>query len=148
MSAHGFSTDQRREWTIWAAKLELCSKCGARDGTPCVSLADLNNRDEARKQNPRINRWPHDPRINWDRLLNGLKQRGYYHPTIEDQVRKMREPRDGSVHLQDEAIQAPEEGAQEADQEWVGWSPPYGAPDGEDQDPDRLRVNSPPSWAR
>src|SRR6478735_3486161 len=78
MSAHYFTTTRRREWTIWAAKVEPCQDCGAKPGKACMSLADLHNRDPQRNLNPEKNKWPHDSRVNWDRFRNGLNQRGYY----------------------------------------------------------------------
>lgn len=84
-----FNVDNRLEWQIWGARAFTCNECKAEPGKPCVSLADLRNRDSWRQLNPKPNKWPHSGRIDWNRVLNGLKQRGYYSPIIEDQVRRM-----------------------------------------------------------
>lgn len=88
MSSRDFTTVRRREWTIWAAKVYFCQDCKQAPGMPCISLADLKNRDTQKQLNPKINKWPHDSRVDWDRMLVGLKERGYYSPVIEDQVRR------------------------------------------------------------
>lgn len=69
-----FRGEQRREWYIWASKKRPCPKCKMGYGLPCIHLGQL------RKGIHLQTRWPHDERIDWLRMFDGLKQRGY----IED----------------------------------------------------------------
>jgi hypothetical protein len=83
MSAWDFDYSRRREWVIWASRHHSCRVCGSPDFSPCVNLAD-----KKLGKVPRINRQPHDERVDWARLFNGLKERGYYRPVIEQQIRR------------------------------------------------------------
>lgn len=82
MRAWQFNYNRRREWVIWASRHHRCSRCNSPEYSPCLNLADKKH-----GKIPRINRQPHDERIDWGKLLNGLKKRGYYRPQIEQQVR-------------------------------------------------------------
>ena len=83
MQAWGFQTPKRQEWTGWAAYHQVCSVCLSPPNMPCLNMADVKlNRPE-----PRENKNPHDPRVDWNRMLSGFKNRGYYKPAIEAQVR-------------------------------------------------------------
>lgn len=83
MSAWGFDYARRLQWVIWASRHHHCRVCYSPEFSPCVNLADVKQ-----GKVPRVNRRPHDERVDWGRLLNGLKDRGYYKPAIEAQVRK------------------------------------------------------------
>lgn len=83
MNSWDFTYARRLEWEIWAAKWRVCPTCGAGVGEPCMNLSDKR----ADRTQVRRNKRPHDERIDWGRLLEGLKQRGYYRPAIEKQVR-------------------------------------------------------------
>jgi hypothetical protein len=62
---------QKREWSVWAAKMRPCPKCKMGPGLSCVNLAKLKrNIHEAVK-------WPHHERIDFLRMRDGLQQRGY-----------------------------------------------------------------------
>lgn len=106
MSAWDFSYSQRREWTIYAARHRVCPDCGAQVNNPCVNL-----QDQRLGKTPRINRNPHDPRVDWGRMIAALKQRGYYRPSIENQVRKIADGRaqGKDVELDDENFGDPAE---------------------------------------
>jgi hypothetical protein len=85
MTAWSFNYTQRLEWEIWAAKHQTCPTCFSSPHHRCVHMGDI----KAKKLPPRVNKRPHPLRVDWTRLLNGLKQREYYRPAIEAQVRKM-----------------------------------------------------------
>lgn len=81
MTAWDFDYTKRLEWEIFAARHQECPDCQAPPNHRCYNLSD--------KTRTKLNKRPHDIRVDWTRLLNGLKQRGYYRPAIEAQVRKM-----------------------------------------------------------
>lgn len=65
--------ERRLEWLRWAAWNQTCPKCGAEPRKACENLAD-------RKRTPtRLTyvRSPHDERIDWFRMIDGLHERGY-----------------------------------------------------------------------
>lgn len=84
MRAWEFSTQVRGQWMIWAAKYQVCPTCLSPVGKPCLNMMDIRNK----KPEPRINLWPHDPRVDWNKVLEGLKYRKYYRPVIESTVRR------------------------------------------------------------
>lgn len=79
MSDNLFSYVKRMEWVWWAAHHHACVKCEAAWGEHCFNLSDLNyirkHPETTRPQ--RRNRTPHDERVDWGRLLEGLRYRGY-----------------------------------------------------------------------
>ena len=85
-----FDYQKRLEWEIYSSKHRACFSCKASEYEPCRNLSDLNfnkkNPDKLREV--RVNKRAHNDRIDWSRMLSGLKQRGYYRPAIEAQVRK------------------------------------------------------------
>lgn len=87
MNVWDFSYKRRLEWEIWAAKFQPCPTCPAPSYSPCLNMTDIKSIRAGKKINPRQNKRAHDSRIDWNRLLNGLKSRGYYRPAIETQVR-------------------------------------------------------------
>lgn len=74
MTRHNFNSEKRREWSIWAAKHHSCSECKAPKNSPCLNLVDLRVKP---REFAKPNRNPHDSRIDWERLLEGLLKRGY-----------------------------------------------------------------------
>ena len=73
MALHDFSWEQRRLSFIWAAKGTPCLFCGAASYTPCLNKTDINNNVTS----PRVNRTPHNQRIDWEKLWDALVERGY-----------------------------------------------------------------------
>lgn len=88
MSAWDFNYARRQEWIIWAARHRRCPTCSSPPHSPCVNMAD-----KKAGKTPRINKQPHDLRIDWGRLLEGLKRRGYYRANIEAKIRRAAENR-------------------------------------------------------
>jgi hypothetical protein len=84
MSSWNFDYHRRLEWEVWAAKHQPCPGCPANTGEQCVNLVDVRLNKFPR----RLNKRPHDERVDWARLLSGLKQRGYYRASIETIVRR------------------------------------------------------------
>lgn len=72
-TANNFDQARRRAWMIWAAGHQACPDCKAEKNEPCLNMVDLRKmpREEARK-----NRNPHDKRIDWERMLRGMRERG------------------------------------------------------------------------
>lgn len=83
MKSWDFSWARRRDWVIYASRHRSCTVCKAEPNQPCMNLHDVRYGNK-----PRVNKQPHDSRIDWDRLLEGLKMRGYYRPAIEHLTRK------------------------------------------------------------
>lgn len=81
--AWGFNYARRTEWTIYGARHQPCEACKSSAYMPCVNLTDLRAGRE-----PRINKQPHDERVDWERILEGLKTRGYYREAIEANFKK------------------------------------------------------------
>lgn len=81
MSAWNFTYNRRREWVIWGARHRVCPTCGAQTYKPCLNLSD---RRQGRPE--RTNRQPHDARVDWNRILGGLKLRGYWNQAVITQV--------------------------------------------------------------
>lgn len=71
MSKASMKTPQRQEWFIWGAIHRVCPTCSAAVGAPCMNL--LERRRGVEKQV----RWPHDARVDWPKVWEGLKKRGY-----------------------------------------------------------------------
>lgn len=72
----GMNHHRRREWIIYGARANECSSCGQAPNEPCLNKVDLNKglpRDKCR-----VNRQPHDERIDWKRIRDGLRKRGYF----------------------------------------------------------------------
>lgn len=90
MTTWNFSYTKRLEWEVWAAAHRPCPTCHEPAKAWCLNMGDLHyNLNHPGADRPvRPNKRPHDRRIDWTRLLNGLKERGYYRPAIEAQVRK------------------------------------------------------------
>lgn len=87
MRAWGMKGPRRREWMIWASKHQICPDCLSPAGRSCLNMADIRQK----RPEPRDNRNPHDKRVDWDRMLNGFKERGYYKPALETTVRNWAE---------------------------------------------------------
>lgn len=62
-------------WYIWASKTSECPKC---EQPPFVACINLNDKRAGRRVIRHV-AWPHDSRIDWDLLVDGLQQRGYIH---------------------------------------------------------------------
>jgi hypothetical protein len=71
MHSCNFDRTRSREWLVWGAKHRACPKCGVDAWQRCENLA-------SRKRNKvEYTVFPHQERIDYDRIRNGLKQRGY-----------------------------------------------------------------------
>lgn len=66
-----FRYGQSIEWWIWAAKPQTCPKCKQPPYEPCLNLNDL------KKDIRRTTTWPHVERVDWHRMWQGLRWRGY-----------------------------------------------------------------------
>lgn len=73
MTMSRFTYEKRRESLIWAAKENTCPSCHVCPFTSCLNVTDVR----AGKSNPRVNQVPHHTRVNWEKLLQALKDRGY-----------------------------------------------------------------------
>lgn len=73
-----FDDERRRRWIIWGAKHQNCPTCLVNMGEPCLNLTDVKNKMVYK---PRVNRTPHTDRIDWDRIYQGLVQRGWIKET-------------------------------------------------------------------
>lgn len=69
---YGFGYHRRKEWIIWSAIKRVCPTCSAPVGAPCMNMADRKAR-----RPERVNGNPHEDRIDWPKIFDGLKQRGY-----------------------------------------------------------------------
>lgn len=90
MSAYNFKSMQRKEWEAYGAKFTKCPTCGSPPFTRCYNMVDIKYnlaRAPEHWREVRLNNRAHPDRINWKLILNGMKQRGYYHPQIETNVR-------------------------------------------------------------
>jgi hypothetical protein len=70
-----FGHHQRREWVIYGARHQVCPNCHQPPRQPCLNKVDINKGlpvEECRE-----NRMPHDERIDWQRILDGLNKRGH-----------------------------------------------------------------------
>ena len=74
MNRNGFNYEKKRRALIWAAKTQKCPDCGQEPYEPCLHLGELKTKA---REHVKINRQPHEKRIDWDRLLEALKQIGY-----------------------------------------------------------------------
>lgn len=71
MTMCNFNNQRRLEWMIWAAKDHICPRCGVPAFEACENLTE-------RKGGQKVpTRWPHADRIDWIRMVRGLRQRGY-----------------------------------------------------------------------
>ena len=73
MNMSRFSYQQKIDSQIWAAKQQKCRTCHAEPFTPCLNSTDI----KAGRSKPRINKTPHQLRVNWDLLLRTLRDKGY-----------------------------------------------------------------------
>jgi hypothetical protein len=71
MAERHFDQDRRLAWFIWAAKMRDCPSCSRGPGQQCVHLGEL------RRDNVVFIKWPHEQRVDWTRMLQGLVKRGY-----------------------------------------------------------------------
>lgn len=72
MNKAGFTYHRRIQWYIWSAIKRPCPSCSVPVGAACINLNDVR-----RRVSPRQNRAPHDPRIDWPKIYEALKLRGY-----------------------------------------------------------------------
>lgn len=79
-------TGRRREWVIWAARDKLCPTCKVPAFFPCINL--LDKKKGLAPDRCRANKTPHDERIDWEKLLEGLKKRGYWRESIRREIRR------------------------------------------------------------
>lgn len=74
MFRHSFTSQLRRQSMIWAAKERQCEECGVPPNKPCLHKGDLKTKDP---KFARVNVLPHTSRIDWEKLLKALKERGF-----------------------------------------------------------------------
>lgn len=74
MLRNHFTKEQIRQAQIWAARDRSCSDCGAPPFVPCKNKMGIKEYgfDLARE-----NRYPHTTRVDWDKLVKTLIERGY-----------------------------------------------------------------------
>jgi len=83
MRSWKFCYNRRREWTIYGAKHRKCPQCKAKKWYPCVNLSD-----QRLGRKPKTNKWPHEDRVSWRRILDGLTKRGYYTRGLQANFRR------------------------------------------------------------
>jgi hypothetical protein len=91
MSAWDFSYSRRLEWEIYGSRHQPCPTCFSPPHQSCLNMSDVkynSTRPTTGKRQVRQNKRPHDSRIDWLIILQGLKKRGYYRASIEAQVRR------------------------------------------------------------
>lgn len=69
----GFNHDLRWRAQVWAAKPFECPTCLVPPGFPCHNMSDVKKG----LPNIRANKFPHPERVNWQLLVNTLRQKGY-----------------------------------------------------------------------
>jgi len=69
---------------VWAARDHRCPKCNADPYERCVNMSDVNKALAKAKltgtevrASVRPTKWPHDERIDWQKLYDALIERGY-----------------------------------------------------------------------
>lgn len=74
----------RLESFIWAAKGRACPTCSVEPFQQCLNMTDLSHlrakvawAGAGVKGKVRVNKWPHNDRIDWQRLYDALIERGY-----------------------------------------------------------------------
>lgn len=72
---HASKLTKHQKWlaVIWAARDQVCPECKARPNRPCLHLGDIKKKISEPKQN----KWPHSSRVNWAKLMDALRSRGY-----------------------------------------------------------------------
>ncbi len=75
MARAKFSHVQKQEWFIWAAIHRPCPTCSSAPHERCWNMAKLRYHQEHVGV-----RWPHDDRVDWPKMYEGLIQRGYIIP--------------------------------------------------------------------
>lgn len=91
MSENNFSWTRRTEWSIWAAAGRECPTCSQPPLSPCLNMVDLNN--GVPRLEAKINKQPHNDRIDRVKLIDGLRLRGYYTGQLPSEDK----PRDADV---------------------------------------------------
>lgn len=71
-----FNHYRRREWIIWGSKHRECPNCKQPPNSPCLNKVDVNK--GLSPEQCRENKMPHDERIDWKRIRDGLRKRGYF----------------------------------------------------------------------
>jgi hypothetical protein len=66
-----WKTFRRKVWYVWASVHRPCPTCEVKKGEACENLALRKKGKTERTQ------WPHEDRISWPKMLDGLKKRGY-----------------------------------------------------------------------
>jgi hypothetical protein len=72
MNLLNFERSRRISWWIWASKHRACPTCKEPPYKACLNMNELN------KGRRRKTRWPHDPRVDWAKMLDGMRTRGYF----------------------------------------------------------------------
>jgi hypothetical protein len=74
MLTAGFSSDLIKRSNIWAARDKHCPRCGA---VPYQACRNLNGIRLLGFALARENKSPHTERVDYDKLVKALKERGY-----------------------------------------------------------------------
>ena len=69
-----FSYEKRVAAWIWAAREQKCPKCEQEPYNPCLNLTAVKKVGRALAAETR---WPHTERVNWQKLEDALRERGY-----------------------------------------------------------------------
>lgn len=73
-NANSFTQARRRNWLIWGAKTMVCPTCEQGVGMACLNMADKKQKGVLFA---RETRWPHHDRVDWEKIYEGLTQRGF-----------------------------------------------------------------------
>ena len=67
----GWNNARRKEWFIWSAIKRPCPECKMGSDMRCVHLGKLKKGIHEGVQ------WPHPSRVDWAKMYDGLRTRGY-----------------------------------------------------------------------
>lgn len=71
MHGAGFSPDQVHAAVVWAARWQACTKCGVGPYERCENLITR------RRDHKVYTKWPHEERVDRQKLVEALKLKGY-----------------------------------------------------------------------
>lgn len=74
MNRNGFDYDKKWRSIVWASRDNHCESCNAESGERCLNKADLK---KVAREHAKYTLWPHEERVNWERLKTILSERGY-----------------------------------------------------------------------
>lgn len=76
-SYRGFTQERRKLWWIWGAKETPCEYCHAPAHSPCLNVSDKVRISKGANIVQRTTKWPHEQRVDWYKIVMGLRQRGH-----------------------------------------------------------------------